>query len=427
MGVRVGDLLFHGWQSLALLGGWSDTFVFRMAPTDGLPPADYAGVVRALAGPLRRLRPSASLWVQVGSNSSPEEISAGVVQMQNGQGEGVRGEPAGPAMGEAVWFREEVRHALRGLPRPVAVTGDRAQPQIWDFSFFPCVASRPYPRPPSAEPYLKKEEFRPSELTCLRVLARSDCAYTAEVASLSNLSRAGARAALRRLGERGLVALEEGGKYPLWKLRRPGLSRALRSWGLPAGRSFRRRRERGRDACEERLPGTRARGDGAGCRVRVTFRSGGRVSFLARAHSLPAGRHRRTARLWPAWLRQAWPQAQVWAGWSEVSCGRSRPDALCWGRLDGCESLFWLEVERGNASRERLRRRALYRLNRALIYARRCPARLVFALLGPRWVRQAVIGVFCDLPRDLAVVLADWKHFGDLPQPGWGKTRYEKR
>ena len=77
MSVRVGDLQFHNWQSLELLGGWTDTFIFRMAPTDGLPPADYAGVVRAQASPLRRLRPNASLWVQIGGHSSSAAVPGG--------------------------------------------------------------------------------------------------------------------------------------------------------------------------------------------------------------------------------------------------------------------------------------------------------------------------------------------------------------
>jgi hypothetical protein len=123
----------------------------------------------------------------------------------------------------------------------------------------------------------------------------------------------------------------------------------------------------------------------------------------------------------------AWPQAEIWAGWSEVACGRSRPDALCWGQLDGYETLFWLEVESGNRARARLQRKTADRVNRALLYAHRSSVRLVFVLLGPPWVREGVAGIFPALPGDLAVMLADWKHFGDLPEPGWGRVKQPGR
>ena len=28
--------------------------------------------------------------------------------------------------------------------------------------------------------------------------------------------------------------------------------------------------------------------------------------------------HRFIARVWPLWLKRAWPQVEIWAGWSEV-------------------------------------------------------------------------------------------------------------
>ena len=119
MTVRIGKTRFDDWISLELPGGWSDTFIFRMSPTDGLPPADYAGVIRALIGPVLKLRKSASLWVQ------------GVKPMTG------RSSIAGESMGAGRWYAQEVRQALWGLPAPVAVTSDFVQPQIWDFSFFP--------------------------------------------------------------------------------------------------------------------------------------------------------------------------------------------------------------------------------------------------------------------------------------------------
>jgi hypothetical protein len=63
------------------------------------------------------------------------------------------------------------------------------------------------------------------------------------------------------------------------------------------------------------------------------------------------------------------------------------------------------------------------RFERALHYARRFSLPLVFALLALPWVRQAVVEVFIELPGDAAVVLADWKSFGELPVPQWGSVR----
>jgi hypothetical protein len=399
MTVRVGNILFPDWVSLELPGGWSDTFIFRMSPEDGLPPADYARVLRALAAPLLKLRKSASLWVQV--------------------------------EGEGRWFSLELRHALRGLRLPVAVTADSTPPQARDFSFFPWVTRQPYPPPPSVPLNFEAGALSAHELRCLRVLARADCAYTVEVASLAGLSPPVARRILQDLDRRRLLTLVTEGEHPFWKIRRPGLTLVLRSWGLPPGRSFPRRKERGRPACRERDPLPHAGKRLSQSMERVSFMGKGPVSFLRKVQGEPgnkkrrasAGRHRRTARLWLAWLRRAWPWAKVWAGWSEVACGRVRPDALCWGRLGDQETLFWLEVEGGNLSRVEMKRRTLRRVNQALVYARRFQVKLVFTLLGPPWVRKELVKIFSDLPEDLAVVLDDWKAFGTLPAPQWGSAR----
>ena len=370
--VRIGEVRFSDWVSLELPGGYSDTFIFRLATTDGLPPADYAQVIRSLIPPVLKMRKSASLWVQVRGDPDRENKA-----VQN-QGDGIK---VRETSGIGRWFIQEIRHALWGLAAPVAVTAESAWPQIWDFTFFPWVDHEPSPPPPPAEPYLKGKSLSYSVLGCLRVLARADCAYTAEVASLANLSLTTVRKALRTLERSGYVQLIEEGKYPYWKIRRPGLSIALRSWGLPPGCAFSNRKERGRSACNERqIPKPKKRRSSA-------------------------GRHRRTARLWPAWVRRAWPQAQIWTGWSEVSCGRTRPDALCWGRLDGYETLFWLEVESGNTSSEILREKTIRRINQALIYARGFSVRLVFGLLGLPWVRREGLEVFHNLPDDVAVVV----------------------
>lgn len=352
MAVRVGSLVFSEWQGFVLGNGWSDTFIFPLSAQAGLPPGDYAHPLRRIAGQLARLRPGASLWVPVGA-------------------------PAGR------WFADEVRQSLSGLPLAVAVTrGGEAPPRLQDFSFCPGLFPTPTPPPPDA-PETGESDLSVQEVQALRVLARLEAAYTAEVASLAGVSLPTARQALWGLQSRRLVEREGGEVFPIWKVRRAGLSQVLRSWGLPPGVAFPARRER----------------------------------------SSATGRHRRTARLWPAWLRRAWPQAEVWSGWSEVAMGRLRPDALAWGELAGREALFWLEVESGNASRETLRCKTTRRFERALTYTRRFSLSLVFALLAQPWVRQAVVEIFVKVPGEAAVVLADWKAFGALPVPQWGAVR----
>jgi hypothetical protein len=371
MTVGVGKVRFADWTSLEFPSGCSDTFIFQMSIKAGLPPADYARVIRKLVPAVRKLRTSASVWVQVRGDS-----------------------------GGGKWFIQAVRHALRGLGAPVAVAADSVRPQIWDFSVYPWLTCQPVPRPPSAKSYLDGKKFRPSELGCLRVLARANCAYTKEIASLTGLSVTAVRSALRTLEEGRYVQAMGERRRPFWRICRMGLSLALRSWGLPPGYAFPHRKERGRSACKERMTVRRK---------------------LKRAS---AGRHRRTARLWPAWLRRAWPQAEIWAGWTEVPCGYTRPDCLCWGILDGYETLFWLEVEGGNKSGQLLREKTRWRVNQALVYARGYQVRLAFTLLGPPWVRREVVKVFSDLPADIAVVLEDWKAFGELPVPAWGIVRW---
>jgi hypothetical protein len=352
MGVRVGSLAFAEWRSLPLGRGWSDTFVFPLSAQAGLPPREYAQPLRRMARQLAGLRPGASLWIPV------------------------------HALGGG-WYAEEVRQALRGLPIAVAVTpGAAATPRLRDFSFCPGLFYTPTPSPPAA-PDLEPSDLSLREVQALRVLARLETAYTAEVASLSGVSLPTARQALWGLADRRLVERQGQESFPIWKVRRAGVSLALRSWGVPPGVAFPTRQERS---------------------------AGGK-------------RHRRTARLWPAWLRSAWPQTEVWAGWSEVALGRLRPDALAWGTLSGREALFWLEVESGKDSREVLRRKIIHRFEGALRYARRFSLSLVFALLAPAWVRQAVVGGFVGLPGDTAVVLADWKAFGELSVPRWGSAR----
>jgi len=362
-------LLFDEWHSLLLEAGWSDTFVYRLAASDGLPPVDYARAVRRVVPPLLNLRHSASLWVVVES-------------------------PSG-----GTWYPEQVRRTLHGISAPVAVTnGLNTPPQINDFSFYPWTERIQSPPPPQAENPLP-EDISSNELRCLQVLARLEQAYTLEVASLAGCSRPTARKALKSLRERKLLDFipeARNARYPYWEIRRGGVSLALRSWGVSAGVSFPRRKER-------RYGGKK--------------RSGGhKVLYVG-------GRHRNTSRLWPAWLRTAWSdRATIWAGWSEVFLGGARPDALAWGLLNGHETIFWLEVESGNRSKTEIAKKAIRSINKAIQYVGSFSGLdLVVAFLGPPWVIGSIRDVVSDIPGQVAVVLAGWTDFGLLPEPVRGR------
>jgi hypothetical protein len=179
---------------------------------------------------------------------------------------------------------------------------------------------------------------------------------------------------------------DEMKSVPFWQITKKGISIALRSWGLPPNYYFPERKE---------------------------FRTP------------PDGKHRRIARQWPAWVSRAWSHAEVWTGWSEVYIKRlaATPDALAWGRLDGWETLFWLEVESGHCSREVLQTKLSRRLGQATAYTHSLNVRLVFVLLAMPWVQEAARPVLAGIPDTVAVVTSGWKEFGRLPVVEWGKVR----
>src|SRR5512141_2494167 len=105
MTVRVGKALFEDHISIEISPGrWSDTFVFPVVHDRGLPPWDYADVVRMTAVQLLRFRRGASLWVPV---SAPGR-----------------------------WYFDELKFALRSFPLALAVTEGRDDdmPEYSDFS-----------------------------------------------------------------------------------------------------------------------------------------------------------------------------------------------------------------------------------------------------------------------------------------------------
>jgi hypothetical protein len=61
-------------------------------------------------------------------------------------------------------------------------------------------------------------------------------------------------------------------------------------------------------------------------------------------------------------------------------------------------------------------------LRDALTLSRRTNVRVVFALLGPKWVQNAASWAFEKLPPEIGVVMSGWTKFGELPVLEWGKV-----
>ncbi len=365
MTVRIGDMIFADWVSLPFEGDWTDTFIFRVSARACIPPFDYAPLLKRIVAPTRRKRRSASIWVQV---DSPGE-----------------------------WFVAEVRRSLKGLHLPFAVTrGDQA-PDFLDFSLRPWLGHVPSPRPPNVE-----EEPSPvtlEELSCLQALGRMEKGDEHEIASLAGMPLDRSKPLLVELEQKGLAVYKTSpqirrGKsrskqldlFPSWHLTGKGLSLALRSWGVPKGVEFRARREENR---------------------------------------YQIGReHRHIARVWMNWLQSAWPQAEIWAGWSEVGIpGLSViPDGLAWGRIQGYETLFWLEVGDAKKSRSEIKENTEKRLDESLKLCKRTGMRLVYAQLSVHWVHEAARWACMNIPPHAAVVMGNQRRFGELPVMEWGKV-----
>ncbi len=179
--------------------------------------------------------------------------------------------------------------------------------------------------------------------------------------------------------------------WPYWRIRRPGLSAALRAWGVPAGAEYGYRSERNR---------------------------------------LLDSVHRRRSRQWPKWVSKALPHAEIYAGWSEVGIPglKANPDALAWGKIADFETLFWLEVESGKSSRNLILEKTTVRWLKATSYAEAVGVNLLFVFLAMPWVRDAARLAFLDVPKTSAVIVADWSrhNFGKLPFPKWGETVVEQ-
>jgi hypothetical protein len=385
MTIKIGPAIFEDHISIEIFPKkWTDTFIFPVRHDRALPPWNYAEVVKTVIPSLRRSRRSPSLWV--------------------------------PVIAPGKWYVDEVKFALRKATIPVAVTWGRTVPQLLDFSRPPGIYNAPCSggEPTGALPV---SELTQKALRSLLVMARFTAAYNNEVACSLILGEDASRAALQTLAKLGYVEYHpndgnidahllphtrewtdrrrkgkkwNGDYWPYWMIRRPGISAALRAWGVPAGTQFNYRLERTR---------------------------------------LLNSRHRRRSRQWPKWLSLALPHAEIYAGWNEVSILglRARPDALAWGKIHGAETLFWLEVETSNFSRNRLVEKTAVRWMKAKSYADAVGVHLIFVLLGMKWVRDAARVAFMDIPGNCAVISSDWHrlNFGKLPYPKWGEAVIE--
>jgi hypothetical protein len=82
----------------------------------------------------------------------------------------------------------------------------------------------------------------------------------------------------------------------------------------------------------------------------------------------------------------------------------------------GCETLFWLEVGEEHKTRKDIISDVSRRLRQAITLSEQTGIRLVFALLGTRWVREEARWACRQLPPSVAVVMGDWARFGELPR-----------
>jgi hypothetical protein len=365
MTVRIGKMMFSDWTSLPIGNRYTDTFIFRIDAQACLPPFVYAPLLRRIVAHVRQKRSCASLWVQV---DSPGE-----------------------------WFVIEVRKSLRGLKMPHAVTLVGAEVEYRDFSVPPTLLYSALPAPPKVEHNLPSVSS--AELRCLQVLGRMTKGNEDELASLAGRSSESTRDALTILEQESLVEYKPNPKvgrgkskptqlemFSSWHLTSEGLSIALRSWGVPKGTQF--------------------------------------TSRLEKHLSQIGSGHRTKARIWSRWLKSAWPQAEIWASWSEVRLPDISviPDGLAWGRIDSYESLFWLEVGDGHKSREQIIRITQIRLHQALKFCKRTGVRLVYTQLSTKWVHDSARWGLTNLSQEAAVVMGDQRTFGILPVLEWGKA-----
>ncbi len=283
------------------------------------------------------------------------------------------------------WYLNELSR-LRYTYPPIAIMPAGGKPILNDFS------SIPFHQESLSPPTFPLARFEASEysrkayteLTVLRTVARLGKASAKEIAAQSGISRAYASRILVGLQQNAFMKRALVGKYAGWEITRQGIVMAHRSWNIPPGVSF------------------------------APFR---------REQRYAGYRHRRVARLWPAWLKAAL-RVHIWAAWSEPSLRPGFPDSLAWGLWLGQETLFWLEVDSGKKNQHELRYLYTRRWKQAAAYAQQQNLPILFVVLAKPWVLSVIRPIFCNLPHEVAVLLQDWRDFGHLPIPNFGYCIY---
>jgi hypothetical protein len=283
------------------------------------------------------------------------------------------------------WYLNELRR-LRYTYPPIAIMPATKKPILNGFSSIPFHQKTLFPPTFPLERFDADQLSRKAhtEFTVLRTTARLGKASTKEIAAQSGISRAYASRILVGLEKNALVERALVGKYAGWEVTRQGIVMAHRSWNIPPGVSF------------------------------ASFR---------REQRYAGYRHRRVARLWPAWLKAAL-RVQIWAAWSEPSLRPGFPDALAWGSWLGQEMLFWLEVDAGKKNQDQLRQIYTRRWKQAASHAKQYNLPIIFTVLAKPWVLSVIRPVFSGLPPEIAVLLQDWRDFGHLPMPNFGYCTY---
>jgi hypothetical protein len=114
--------------------------------------------------------------------------------------------------------------------------------------------------------------------------------------------------------------------------------------------------------------------------------------------------------MWPEWLKKSYGVSmELWDCWTEIYLKPGGyPDALAWGRYNGEEMLFWLEVDTGHMGYITMIRKYQHRWQNAAQYAKMVGLRIIFVLLAPPWVANRSRDAFIGLPVHLAAITHEW-------------------
>lgn len=349
------------WNPGQVNNKWLDLFEYHVNSRDGLPPSARAEAVIVVMKRLNARRRAPCLHVVVDSPGR--------------------------------WYTTALNDSLRGYSQPIAIKGSREGLTFSDFyrmpGLFPVKPAAPDFRVQMFDESLLNRKER-SKLQILRNLARVSFAGTKEIASLAGLSHTYARKLLPELVLDRFVEYHNdgfGGKarsYPVWEIKRAGVQYVHQSWNIPGNMKFR---------------GVRAEQKYAG------------------------QKHRKIARLWRAWLTKAYESYfEIWQVWPELALESAYPDALAWGSYDGVETLAWLEVESGKKSRKDLAKDIVSRFILAKKLAEWFEIQIIFVVLAQPWVlRSLATHGFFIIPENVALAFENWRNFGSLPEPIFGK------